>query len=133
MFFVSLCNSGSIDVEEMTKIVGSLYEMEGLAKVIQFSTYWNTLLQGSLLLLIWIEPVTVFLLQFYLKIDFTTVLQDVAMERTSTIFERLDINGDGELNEDEFVEGCLNNKKLANLLNTGASEKTEEVKQDSTD
>ena len=26
-------NSGSIDVEEMTKIVGSLYEMEGLAKV----------------------------------------------------------------------------------------------------
>ena len=55
------------------------------------------------------------------------------MERTSTIFERLDINGDGELNEDEFVEGCLNNKKLANLLNTGASEKTEEVKQDSTD
>jgi Ca2+-binding EF-hand superfamily protein len=38
------------------------------------------------------------------------------MERTSTIFESLDINGDGELNEEEFVEGCLNNKKLANLL-----------------
>ena len=52
------------------------------------------------------------------------------MERTTTIFDRLDINGDGELNEDEFVEGCLNNKKLAKLLNTGAEEKPAVVKTD---
>ena len=59
------------------------------------------------------------------------IIQDTASELTTTIFERLDINGDGELNEDEFVEGCLNNKKLAKLLNTGASDKPEVVNTDS--
>ena len=31
----------------------------------------------------------------------------------------IDTNGDGELNEDEFISGCLQDKTLANLLNAG--------------
>ena len=31
------------------------------------------------------------------------------------------MNDDGELNEDEFVSGCLKDESLASLLNTGAS------------
>ena len=34
-------------------------------------------------------------------------------------FRLLDVNGDGELNEDEFVEGCMRDKSLAELLNAG--------------
>ena len=34
-------------------------------------------------------------------------------------FNLLDVNGDGELNEDEFVEGCMRDKTLADLLNAG--------------
>ena len=41
------------------------------------------------------------------------------MERAARAFRLLDINGDGELNEDEFVAGCLNDKALADLLNAG--------------
>ena len=38
------------------------------------------------------------------------------------MFEKLDVNDDGELNEDEFVVGCLQDESLANLLNTGAED-----------
>ena len=31
----------------------------------------------------------------------------------------LDVDGNGELNEDEFVEGCMKDKTLADLLNAG--------------
>ena len=37
------------------------------------------------------------------------------------MFEKLDVNDDGELNEDEFVKGCLKDESLTSLLNTGAS------------
>ena len=43
----------------------------------------------------------------------------------------MDVNDDGELNEDEFVNGCLKDETLANLLNTGASEAADEVKEES--
>ena len=39
--------------------------------------------------------------------------------RASRAFRQLDVNGDGELNEDEFVAGCLQDKGLADLLNAG--------------
>ena len=41
------------------------------------------------------------------------------MERATETFKLLDVNGDGELNEDEFVAGCLNDKGLADMLNAG--------------
>ena len=49
------------------------------------------------------------------------MFQDTAIERATAVFEKLDVNDDGELNEDEFVSGCLKDESLASLLNTGAS------------
>ena len=60
--------------------------------------------------------------------------QDTAIERATAVFEKLDVNGDGELNEDEFVGGCLKDESLANLLNTGASEEqTNEPEEENSD
>ena len=35
------------------------------------------------------------------------------------VFQLLDVDKDGRLDEDEFVEGCLRDKNLINLLNSG--------------
>ena len=35
----------------------------------------------------------------------------------SSIFGKLDINGDGELDEVEFIGGCLDDSELVRLLN----------------
>ena len=51
-----------------------------------------------------------------------TLYQETAIEKATAVFEKLDVNDDGELNEDEFVGGCLKDETLANLLNTGAAE-----------
>ena len=48
------------------------------------------------------------------------------MERACGVFERLDVNEDGELSEQEFVQGCLNDERLAGLLNTGSAVQGEE-------
>ena len=45
--------------------------------------------------------------------------QDAAAERASKIFRELDINGDGELDEDEFVKGCMDDTDLMSMLNSG--------------
>ena len=47
------------------------------------------------------------------------LLQETATERAIKSFKLLDVNGDGELNEDEFVEGCMRDKTLSDLLNAG--------------
>jgi len=47
------------------------------------------------------------------------VPKDSAGERANKIFRELDINGDGELDEDEFVKGCLDDGDLMRLLNSG--------------
>ena len=36
----------------------------------------------------------------------------VAVDRAETVFGNLDINGDGDITEEEFVQGCL---KVVNL------------------
>jgi Ca2+-binding EF-hand superfamily protein len=46
-------------------------------------------------------------------------LQETAAEKAIMSFKLLDVNGDGELNEDEFVEGCMRDNTLAELLNAG--------------
>ena len=48
-----------------------------------------------------------------------TTFQDTALERATNTFKLLDVNGDGELNEDEFVAGCMQDKALADMLNAG--------------
>ena len=45
--------------------------------------------------------------------------QDAAIERSKTVFRLLDKDGSGELDEDEFVRGCLRDERLRELLNSG--------------
>lgn len=47
------------------------------------------------------------------------VSKDAAAERAQKIFGELDVNGDGELDCDEFVKGCMEDADLASLLNSG--------------
>ena len=44
-------------------------------------------------------------------------LQDTAEETATMVFNKLDINNDGNCDEDEFVSGCMGNSTLAGLLN----------------
>jgi Ca2+-binding EF-hand superfamily protein len=91
-FQSSIYDTGSIDVEEMVEIVGNLYEMEGVSKVGIDDAIVDTNNLSS---------------------------KDTAMERATTVFKMLDVNADGELNEDEFVDGCLRDENLINTLNSG--------------
>jgi len=54
------------------------------------------------------------------------VSKEAASERAEKIFSVLDINSDGELNEDEFIRGCLDDDDLVNLLNAGGCDPDEE-------
>jgi len=69
-------SSGTIELPEMIEIIGTLYEMEGVAR-------------------------------------------DSAADRARKIFGELDINGDGELDMEEFVKGCMEDGDLTRLLNSG--------------
>ena len=48
--------------------------------------------------------------------------QDSASTRADKIFKELDINGDGELDQDEFVKGCMDDGDLLRMLNNGGSD-----------
>ena len=50
------------------------------------------------------------------------ILQETAIERANDVFEKLDVNDDGSLDEQEFVDGCMNDERLAQLLNTGSGQ-----------
>ena len=61
-------------------------------------------------------------------------LQETAIERANAVFEKLDVNDDGSLDEQEFVDGCMNDERLAQLLNTGSGQQhinLEEVEEES--
>ncbi len=47
------------------------------------------------------------------------VFQDTANERSEAVFRMLDKDDDGELDEEEFVAGCLRDERLRSLLNSG--------------
>ena len=49
----------------------------------------------------------------------TLTFQDTANERSEAVFQMLDKDDDGELDEEEFVAGCLRDERLRNLLNSG--------------
>ena len=49
--------------------------------------------------------------------DHSVNAQDTAVEKAVEVFEALDVDHDGELDEEEFVSGCMKNKDLANILN----------------
>ena len=48
--------------------------------------------------------------------------EDLATERAEKIFSLLDINNDGDITEDEFVRGCLQDEDLVELLSDKSSE-----------
>ena len=52
-------------------------------------------------------------------------LQETAVERANEVFAALDLNEDGTLDEQEFVEGCMKDQSLAQLLNTGSTQLAE--------
>lgn len=43
-------------------------------------------------------------------------LGETAAQIAERIFRKMDVNNDGFLSEEEFVQGCLNDKKLYQLL-----------------
>ncbi|XP_023335010.1 neuronal calcium sensor 2 isoform X2 [Eurytemora carolleeae] len=45
--------------------------------------------------------------------------EEEATERAEKIFKSLDNNGDGTLEEEEFIKGCLADEELLELLNAG--------------
>ena len=53
-------------------------------------------------------------------------LKEAASERAEKIFSVLDVNSDGDLSEDEFIRGCLDDDDLVNLLNAGGCDPDEE-------
>jgi len=48
--------------------------------------------------------------------------EELATERAEKIFSLLDINNDGDISEDEFVQGCLQDEELVELLSDKSSE-----------
>ena len=74
-------------MNEMVEIVGNLYEMEGISKVTSHISNLD-----------YIKAINI--------LTFVT-FQDTAEKNARMVFSQLDIDRDGELNEDEFVKGCL--------------------------
>ena len=84
--------SGTIEIAEIQEIIEILYQSEGNG----------------------VREVTCML---YFAFSF---LKDFS-GRAEEMFSALDINGDGMLEEDEFVAGCMEDKEqLAALMNEGA-------------
>ena len=48
--------------------------------------------------------------------DVTKSAIDSPRKRGKAIFAKMDVNGDKELTLAEFVEGCMNDKELFNIL-----------------
>ena len=99
-----------MDREEMVEIVSNMYTSQGVAMVniihiVKLPTYRNKLSAVTLTLL-------------FKSAD----VQETAIERANAVFEKLDVNDDGSLDEQEFVDGCMNDERLAQLLNTGSGQ-----------
>ena len=49
-------------------------------------------------------------------------------ERAGKQFRKIDINGDGELTENEFIKGCSDDKEMVDLLSRLFASMTGEIK-----
>ena len=83
-------DSGCINLQEMTNIVATMDDVEGVEQEpkVNFSISW------SVLLICCIQPG-----QLFGRLS--------ARMRAKEIFDRLDVDGDGEITKTEFVEGYL--------------------------
>ena len=79
-----------VELEEMIEMIGILYEMQGVSKV--GKTYS---------------------LDCFIIPD---MVKDTATEHAKAVFNTLDIDGDGELTEEEFVKGSLKDLEKAEPL-----------------
>ena len=59
------------------------------------------------------------------------VSEQLAIDRAQRIFSFLDINNDGDISEEEFVRGCLQDEELVRALVTDTSLQPPEVTVDS--
>ena len=59
-------------------------------------------------------------------VDKNITIQDAASERAARIFSILDVDANGELTEDEFLRGCLEDDELVGLLNAGGCDPQED-------
>ena len=59
------------------------------------------------------------------------VSEQLAIDRAQRIFSFLDINNDGDISEEEFVRGCLQDEELVRALVTDTSLKPPVVTVDS--
>jgi len=53
------------------------------------------------------------------------VTEETAQEKTRKIFEKMDINNDGVLSKKEFVQGCMNDIKVYQMLVGDAGDKAD--------
>ena len=74
---------GVVELREMMDIIGTVYELRGFPLVIS-SCPTPSLLH--------------------------TDIQEEAREKAETTFVNLDLDGDGEITEDEFIKGCFNDE-----------------------
>ena len=90
--FNNPCYSGTIELKEMSEIIETLYEMEGVSKVQNTdNSGYYCLLVSSLHLCykIWVITITI---------------QMNAGEKAALIFGDLDVDGDGTVDEEEFIK-----------------------------
>ena len=112
-------DSGSIELAEMTDIIGTLYDMEGVTSSGgegNISEFLKTTLFQSL---------SNFIIMVYCVIIIKLLLKTSA--RASRIFSELDINGDGELSCDEFIRGCMQVHEYVSWSNYGVYNYTNNI------
>ncbi len=61
-------------------------------------------------------PLCLFLQAIYLMTDQDPNTAESPLLRTQDIFHKMDINGDGVLSKEEFIQGCMNDETLFKLL-----------------
>ena len=96
--------NGSIDLNEMTKIVTSIYKA---TDVYISGQTWSEHKAG-----------------YYSHTDVTGAAEQMLgpgqserpEERALGIFQRMDVNNDGRITQVEFVRTCMNDQKLLHLL-----------------
>ena len=102
-YFVSII-AGFIDMQELLEIVTTFYGMEVvLSETDQPQLHYNTDhgVQG--------------------------VPRDSAKTKAESIFRALDTNCDGQLDEVEFCQGCLNDQEFSEMIQAGVNKlKTEQ-------
>ena len=91
----------------MVRIMTCLLELEGIGKVIQDPCCWLARLNVIVLSL----PK-----KFRVTTKISSTFQGAAKEKATEIFQYLDVNSDGRVELQEFVNGFLKNKELVGML-----------------